>query len=205
MPQTMPQTMPQPMHAIRRDDTAAPAPGDLELVQRFMNLHEHLPGVEADQPPSREMLEGFLRDRGLLREKERFTGSDQATALELRRALHAKVRANRGGRIPRGDVGAIDRLARRAGLRPHFGPDGPVLVPEERGVTGALGHLVAIVFLAELGGSWADLKECAGDGCTAVFYDRSKNHSGRWCSMSTCGNRAKVRAWRERRRVDAGG
>lgn len=187
----------------RHDTTAAPAPGDLELVQRFMNLHEHVPGVEADQPPSREMLEGFLRDRGLLRERERFTGSDHATGLELRRALHAMVRANLGGPVPRGDVGAIDRLARRASLRPRFGAGGPALVPEEGGVTGAFGHLVAIAFLAELDGSWTDLKECAGDGCTAVFYDRSKNHSGRWCSMSTCGNRAKVRAWRERRRVDA--
>lgn len=41
-----------------------------------------------------------------------------------------------------------------------------------------------------------DLKrigECAGDrGCGYLFYDRSRNHSRRWCSMESCGNRAKV-------------
>jgi predicted RNA-binding Zn ribbon-like protein len=59
-----------------------------------------------------------------------------------------------------------------------------------------------VAFLADLEGTWEGLKGCAGDDCNAVFFDRSKNHSGRWCSMSTCGNRAKVRAWRERRRAD---
>ncbi|HWL91166.1 MAG TPA: CGNR zinc finger domain-containing protein, partial [Actinomycetota bacterium] len=31
-----------------------------------------------------------------------------------------------------------------------------------------------------------------------VFFDGSKNKSGKWCSMAACGNRAKVRAFRER-------
>ena len=50
-------------------------------------------------------------------------------------------------------------------------------------------------------GSFEHLKLCADETCRSVFYDRSKNHSGRWCSMATCGNRAKVRAWRDRQRV----
>ncbi len=41
-----------------------------------------------------------------------------------------------------------------------------------------------------------DLKrvgECADDrGCGYLFYDSSRNHSRRWCSMESCGNRAKV-------------
>ncbi|MEJ2606054.1 MAG: ABATE domain-containing protein [Anaerolineales bacterium] len=41
-----------------------------------------------------------------------------------------------------------------------------------------------------------DLKrvgECADDrGCGYLFYDNSRNHSRRWCSMESCGNRAKV-------------
>jgi predicted RNA-binding Zn ribbon-like protein len=78
-------------------------------------------------------------------------------------------------------------------------------VPDAAGLDRALGRLVAIAFLAGLDGTWAHLKECAGEDCNAVFYDRSKNHSGRWCSMSACGNRAKVRAWRERQRVDGRG
>jgi predicted RNA-binding Zn ribbon-like protein len=35
-----------------------------------------------------------------------------------------------------------------------------------------------------------------------AFYDRSKNRSGHWCSMRVCGNRAKARQFRERRRAE---
>jgi predicted RNA-binding Zn ribbon-like protein len=35
--------------------------------------------------------------------------------------------------------------------------------------------------------------QCADDrGCGWLFYDTSKNHSRRWCSMESCGNRAKA-------------
>ncbi len=36
--------------------------------------------------------------------------------------------------------------------------------------------------------------ECAGDACSWLFLDTSKNHSRRWCDMKSCGNRAKVRS-----------
>jgi predicted RNA-binding Zn ribbon-like protein len=190
------------MFDIRAHDRTASAPGELELVQRFMNLHEHGPGGTGDLPPSRALFEEFLRRRGLLDEGTPFTEADRDAALELHRALHAKVRASGRADLMEDDVEAIDRTARRAGLRPRFGRGGPDLVPSQEGVPGALGRIVAVAFLADLQGAWEGLKECAGDDCNAVFFDRSKNHSGRWCSMSTCGNRAKVRAWRERRRAD---
>jgi hypothetical protein len=186
----------------RHDSTTPAAPGDLELVQRFLNLHEHEAGDGADLPPSREMLEAFLRNRELLRPKERFTDRDRETALGLHAALHAKVRANLGEPMPPQELALIDRVARAAELHPTFGPDGPSLSPGVRGVRGAFGRILAIVFLADLDGSWAHLKECADQTCRSVFYDRSKNRTGRWCSMASCGNRAKVRAWRERQRTD---
>lgn len=42
------------------------------------------------------------------------------------------------------------------------------------------------------------LRECASDSCDWVFVDRTKNRSRRWCDMRGCGNRSKVRAFRER-------
>ncbi len=41
---------------------------------------------------------------------------------------------------------------------------------------------------------------CSSDTCQWAFYDRSKNRSGRWCSMQVCGNRTKTRAYRARQR-----
>jgi hypothetical protein len=186
------------MFDLRRHDTSAPAPGELELVQRFMNLHEHDPETRREIPASTEVVRSFLVDRGLLAEDERFTDRDRETALALAAALHARVPPEPGPSPEQ--VALIDRVAQDAGLHPHFERGGPVLVPSEEGVAGALGRVVAEAFLADLDGRWEHLKVCADEDCTSVFYDRSKNRSGRWCSMQACGNRNKVRAWRERQR-----
>jgi predicted RNA-binding Zn ribbon-like protein len=44
------------------------------------------------------------------------------------------------------------------------------------------------------------VKNCAGSGCTLSFLDRTKAHKRTLCSAQTCGNRAKVAAFRERQR-----
>jgi predicted RNA-binding Zn ribbon-like protein len=44
------------------------------------------------------------------------------------------------------------------------------------------------------------LKCCSA--CEALFLDRSRNASRRWCDMGDCGNRAKVRRWRDRHAPD---
>jgi predicted RNA-binding Zn ribbon-like protein len=44
----------------------------------------------------------------------------------------------------------------------------------------------------------ARVRQCAGENCLWLFLDVSKNGSRRWCSMSDCGNRAKVRRFRDR-------
>ncbi len=44
----------------------------------------------------------------------------------------------------------------------------------------------------------ARVRECASDTCSWIFVDRTKNGSRRWCDMRGCGNRAKVRAFRDR-------
>jgi predicted RNA-binding Zn ribbon-like protein len=39
---------------------------------------------------------------------------------------------------------------------------------------------------------------CENPNCTLWFYDTTKNHARRWCSMSLCGNRFKAAAYRTR-------
>jgi len=42
--------------------------------------------------------------------------------------------------------------------------------------------------------------ECADeDGCGWLFFDKTKNHSRRWCDMKDCGNRNKVRRYYQRK------
>ncbi len=44
------------------------------------------------------------------------------------------------------------------------------------------------------------VRECASDSCSWLFVDMSKNGSRRWCSMESCGNRAKAHRHRVRQR-----
>ncbi|MBU3078770.1 CGNR zinc finger domain-containing protein [Sphingomonas sp. XMGL2] len=45
------------------------------------------------------------------------------------------------------------------------------------------------------------VKACEGHGCTLVFADHTRTRARRWCTMSVCGNRAKVAAHRKRQRA----
>jgi predicted RNA-binding Zn ribbon-like protein len=44
------------------------------------------------------------------------------------------------------------------------------------------------------------IRRCDNDECVLWFYDRTKSHHRRWCSMATCGNRHKVAAFRKRKK-----
>ncbi|AWB96225.1 hypothetical protein DCE93_11650 [Agromyces badenianii] len=44
---------------------------------------------------------------------------------------------------------------------------------------------------------------CSGTDCEVVYLDTSRASTRRWCSMQRCGNRAKVRAHRARKAVNA--
>lgn len=48
-------------------------------------------------------------------------------------------------------------------------------------------------------GDFTLIRKCEDDTCTMWFYDRTKSHRRRWCSMALCGNRHKVAAFRQRR------
>lgn len=42
------------------------------------------------------------------------------------------------------------------------------------------------------------IRTCEDPTCVLWFYDHTKSHHRRWCSMATCGNRHKVAAYRQR-------
>lgn len=46
------------------------------------------------------------------------------------------------------------------------------------------------------------LKACANPQCERFLLDRSRSNQARWCSMATCGNRAKARRHYERTRAE---
>ena len=47
-------------------------------------------------------------------------------------------------------------------------------------------------------GDFSLVRKCENGDCVLWFYDRTKSHHRRWCSMAMCGNRHKVAAYRKR-------
>jgi predicted RNA-binding Zn ribbon-like protein len=47
-------------------------------------------------------------------------------------------------------------------------------------------------------GTEAPIRRCANPSCRLFFYDDSRTHRRRWCSMATCGNRHKVASFLRR-------
>jgi predicted RNA-binding Zn ribbon-like protein len=62
--------------------------------------------------------------------------------------------------------------------------------------------------LRELAGSFGSilrrapdrLKLCENPECRRAFFDRTRSRTRRWCDSGACGNRARVRRYRERSR-----
>jgi predicted RNA-binding Zn ribbon-like protein len=97
---------------------------------------------------------------------------------------------------------AINEVLTGATLELRFTAAGPELIPGGASVVDrVLGSLTAIAARAMIDGAWPRLKVCVGRHCGWVFYDHSRNGSGRWCSMNVCGGREKARAHYRRRRV----
>jgi predicted RNA-binding Zn ribbon-like protein len=49
---------------------------------------------------------------------------------------------------------------------------------------------------------FANIRACEGHRCTLIFADHTRRRSRRWCSMATCGNRAKQAAHRLRLKAE---
>jgi predicted RNA-binding Zn ribbon-like protein len=180
----------------------AAAPGDLALVQAFINTHydlvaEH--GAEVLASPDR--LRDWLASRGLISSRAKLTGSDLSRALAAREALRALAAGT-----------PFDPAALEVRVELRITAQGPEWLSAGGGVAGRTGAiagaraigeplatLLSIVAREMVAGRWRRLKVCPGDDCGWAFYDHSRNRTGRWCSMSVCGGRAKARAHYRRR------
>jgi predicted RNA-binding Zn ribbon-like protein len=122
-------------------------------------------------------------------------------ARALREQLRALVAARKDGAPV--DVAALNVLLARAPRR---------LVVREAGGRLRLAHaydgrdvdalLAPVVEAAAhlLAEDKQDLvKRCENPACTLWFFDKSKSHQRRWCSMGLCGNRHKVATFRKRK------
>jgi predicted RNA-binding Zn ribbon-like protein len=175
------------------------APGELDHVRQFVNTLDL--ETREEQLADPDGLVAWLAERGLVPAgDEPFTTADVLQAQSLRESLRKLLLANNGAPLDAAAVDALNAASKSAELVVRLDADGAGrLSPVRPGIDGALGRLLAIVFRSMAEGTWQRLKACPDHDCEWAFYDWSKNRSGTWCDMRVCGNRAKARAFRERR------
>jgi predicted RNA-binding Zn ribbon-like protein len=178
--------------------TLPQAPNGLDLVIDFVNTLDLDEGTDALATP--DGLRAWLADEGLLnRASAPVSAGERLNAVRLREALRELMLANNGEADGARAGRELEQAALRGDLRVHFAPSGTVsLAPGAGGVLGALAQLLVPVAHALGDGSWRRVKACRASDCQWAFYDRSRNRSGVWCEMAVCGNRTKVRTYRER-------
>lgn len=180
-----------------------PAPEPLRLVQAFVNTVDIENGIE-ELMDAASLRRALVRIGALPRSASPLGEDELEKALELREALRRLLLVNAGEEADPEALAALEHASTAARLSIRFERDGtPTLLPRAGGLDGAIGRLLAVIYASMADGSWARLKACPRDVCGWIFYDRSRNLSSRWCSMSVCGNRTKVRRYRGKTRAHA--
>lgn len=118
-------------------------------------------------------------------------------ARNLREALYGicSARAHDRG-LPNTDLACLNGALREALSNLQLGFQGKALAWQwPRAAAALTSPLWPITWAAAelLTGDGAPIRECGGEHCTWLFLDVSRGHSRRWCSMASCGNRAKAR------------
>lgn len=126
-------------------------------------------------------------------------------AMALREAIHMVFASLARGEDPPDDaldelLATYARAIRKAGwertadgLRPHWDVVSNLIAPL---------HPIAYLAVALLVSEESSLvRSCPG--CGWLFIDATRNHSRRWCDMATCGSRAKMRRYHQRRKAQS--
>jgi predicted RNA-binding Zn ribbon-like protein len=85
-------------------------------------------------------------------------------------------------------------------LLPHNGVWTLEFVAREGGLEWLLAAIARSAAELIVEGARAPIRRCANPACRLFFYDDSRTHRRRWCSMKVCGNRHKVAAFLRRKR-----
>lgn len=143
----------------------------------------------------------WLVAAGLASRNPEPTAEELDQARGLREALYRlAVACARGKAFSAKDRALLNRWAAEPPPAPQLGPSG--LTWTRSGVRSMLAA-VARDGVELFGGPLAQrIRECAGEGCALLFVDTSRSGQRRWCSMTGCGNKAKVAEFRRRQKEE---
>jgi predicted RNA-binding Zn ribbon-like protein len=187
----------------QREGSAAQAPrvGD-HLAMDLLNTQARSQGETVDYWNSDEDVLRWLErqevvapsskaaPRGLLKQ-----------ARVLREQARDLISKHKEGKV--GDVRGLNEYLHAHLSAPHLERDGEghfKLTRSSRAdpIASLLGPVAEAVAQLLAEGDFALVKQCEHPDCVLWFYDRTKSHRRRWCSMASCGNRYKATQFRRK-------
>lgn len=173
-----------------------PAPDDLLLAQDILNTRgiaaHDMPDLLDDPISAQAWLDAVLGSPTTT-----LTAHDLRRLREFRAALVKAITDPVSGTTSDGGTAAISVPARI-----ELDDAGQVrIMPEAAGWRSVAALTLAGIARAQQAGTWNRLKLCGNPACLSAFYDTSKNNSGVWHDVHTCGNRMNLRAARARKRA----
>lgn len=101
------------------------------------------------------------------------------------------------------DISELNQYLHAFNTVPHLARahDGTLVLSRVSGsdsIGALLGPVAEAVAQLLVEGNFALVKQCEHPDCVLWFYDRTKAHKRRWCSMALCGNRYKAAQFRKR-------
>jgi len=183
----------QPKYNQFRFDT-----GSLSL--NFVATVRHRGAHPRDLLPMPDALQKWFHLAGLA--APAVSKKDHEEALLLREAIHDAVRSVILDEKPdKTDIESINKAAKFPTAVPqlHITADG-IKWETKHPVKAGLA-VIARDAITLMGGAERNrLKMCDSDRCQMLFVDHSPANRRRWCAMSICGNREKIRMHRHRKK-----
>jgi predicted RNA-binding Zn ribbon-like protein len=174
------------------------------LLLEFVNTNDVEGGN--DQLGSPRLMRAWLARRGFDGEAEVDAASHER-ALTVREGIRALGLSNNGEAMDLARLAALNAATASSPLvvtlAPGLGDPDWHLAGTGRGADRYVGDVLAALTSLMADGTFSRLKACRSDTCRWLFLDQSRNRSGTWCSMRTCGSRMKARTYRARQRESA--
>lgn len=177
--------------------------GSLSL--NFVATVRHRGAEPRDLLIAPEALPKWLHLAGLFHIDTTPSQNEYEEAVLLRESIHAAVQSIILNAQPEsGDIARINLAAAFPLAVPQLHTNAASVAWEtDNPVKACLAVIARDAITIMTGAERNRLKRCESGGCRMLFLDNSPANRRRWCAMSICGNREKIRSHRQRKQLQS--